>query len=666
MAGFVRRFGFIPDEATITSIEGVIIADQAPPGAVIGVSSGVVAMIGEFADMAFAISVDSSGVITTKAQPVEIFSAQDMSDKVGGFDPTIGDTGNNGGNGFISLRNKQFTRLVLVPVNLASAGGGRAWRDLPTNISATQAQPVVPLLGGTIIAGREFKTGVNRVHIGTRVNFTSLGHYKNAIDGAVTSAGAAATQTFNSATGGFLTAKNGGPVQKGDILVVGVIGAAGAQGANAFTYRVTADAVSDTALVVQKLDGANFDWTTGTALAYRVHPASDADSAGLNGGQFQLSDAGGYKIPARPLDATIPAATSIPPVLVPPAATASSWDPLSGLTLRSHHTAGFVFVSTIQAPNAVNDATIDALYSTAIDALLQDAAPSRDVNILFSARKSSTIRSKIKSHVLTASGQGVGRIGIISPNLQTVSLATVIGTTDPGVGANRDERIIYSWPGSQTFVPEAVGFTQGIATGLTTTDGNLDVASDGWVAAVLSNLPPEKNPGLAGPPVNTILAPITNIQRAAPVLGLTEYTSLRANGICALRIDRVSGPIFQSGITTSLVSGQKNIARRRMADFIQDSIANRLNPLSKQPLTQAWKDSVVGEVDAFLNSLLSPTNPPAQRISAYQIDDKSGNTPALEARGIFVVIARVRTLASADFIVLQTEIGEGVIIANAA
>ncbi len=665
MAGFIRRYGFQPGVETITQIEGVIIVDLPPPGAVNGQGTGTVALVGEFPDMTYATSVSSSGVVTTKAVPVEVFSGADMIDKVGGFDATLGQHGNAGGSGFVSLRNKKFSRLVLVPVNLASSAAVRVWRELPTNLSATQAIPAQPLAGGRVEAGREFRSGSNRVKLGRRVNFTAVGHYKNAIDGAVTAAGApAATQTFNSATGGFLTAFNGGPIPKGALLVLGVIGGAGALGANATTYRVQTAAVSNTALVVEKLDGSNFDWTTGTALPYRLHVQTDADLGGEGGSNAALADAVGYKAPARPLDATVAAATSCAPTVVPPAASATVWDTLSGLTLRTHPSTALTYTATIQAPNAANDATIDALYTTAIDALKQDQAPSRDVNLLYASRKSSTIRTSLKTHVLDSSTVGVGRICVLSPNLQTTSVATVVGDADPGVGANRNERVLYSWPGAQTFVPEAVGATMGTADGLSTMDGLIDDSADGWLVSVLSNLPPERNPGQAGPPVDVVLAPVADFQRAAPSLGMAEYTQLRANGVCALRNDRVEGFIFQSGITSSLVSGQKNINRRRMADFIQDSVSQRLVHFAKQPLTQALKDTMVGEVDTFLQTLLSPNNPAAQRINAYEIDDVSGNTPALEAQGIFVIIGRVRTLATADFIVFQTEIGEGVTIST--
>jgi len=243
-----------------------------------------------------------------------------------------------------------------------------------------------------------------------------------------------------------------------------------------------------------------------------------------------------------------------------------------------------------------------------------------------------------------------------------VTLATVLDTADPGVGANRDQRLDYAWPGIQHSVPEAVGFVIATADGGTTTDGILDEPSDGYLAAVESNLPAERNPGQAAAPVPAVLAPILGLQRGAPKLNLASYVALRAAGVAAPRRDKTTGFIFQSGITTSLLGGEKNIARSRMADFVEDSIAQRLVQFAKLPLTDQLRDAEFGEVEAFLNELKSPNNPAAQRIADYSVDDTSGNTPDLAARGINVIIVAVRTLATQDFIVLQTNIGEGVVI----
>lgn len=656
MAGFTRRFGFFPGTEIITQIEGVVIVDLPPPGAVSGVGVGTTAIVGEFADMGYAVTVDAAAGVTTKSQPVEMFSSQDMLNKTGNFDPTIGDFGESGGNGFVTARNKKFSRLIMVPINLCSAKAVRCYRQLATCTSATDPTPVSPVVQGDVAAAREFRDGVERVNLGTAFSFGGLGAYAQAVDGSVTAGTPAVSQTFTSAGSSFLTAKDNSPVKEGDILVVGVIDGAGALGANAATYRVTADATLDTQLTVEQMDGTSYDWTTGTALPFRVHHATDADT----GGQHELADAAGYTLPARPLDATTAAATELDPAVDPPALTATTANPLSGLKMHTDPATGLVYDATVQAPNAVSAAALDALYVAAIDTLLGDGAPQRDVSILLVSRHSTIIRAKQKAHVLEASGLGVGRITCMSPELDEQDVNTIIGDTDPGVGGNRDERVIYNWPGAVTFIPEAVGFILGTADGLTTDEGLLDVHLDSWMGGLLSVLPPERNPGQAAAPVPEALAGILGFQRGAPELGMNEYIQFRQKGIAALRFDRTSGPIFQSGITTSLTSGKKNINRRRMADFLQDSLAQRYQQFTKLPLTDALKDSIVAETDAFLLDLQSPNNPPAQRIVDYLIDDEGGNTPDSEAKGIFVVIVKVRTLATADFIVLQSEVGEAV------
>jgi len=687
--GFIRRFGYFPGTEVITQIEGVVVVDLPPPGGVQGVGVGVACVVGEFADCSYAVSVNSSGVVSTKIRPVEVFSATDLINKVGGFDETLGEFGISEGNGFAALRSKKFARLVVVPINLASANGCRYFRELPLGTTQTNPNPVVPVTGATIAAGREFRAAglpQSRLRVAARVQFTALAPIATGVGGSTTNAAAAATQTFT-ATGGFdwtTIVRPDGTLgaRKGDILVIGNNNAGARQplpsGGNlgAGTYRVASDPSSGATISLERLDGANFAFVTATAIPWRLHYASDADSAPVlvpgsaTPGGYGAGDVGGYTVPTRPLtdssgaqtDGTYATGLVLSPVVTPTALTGSSWDGLSGLggRLMPGVGGGIAFTVALQGINRPANATLDAAYSTAIDSLLAEEQPARDVNILWTARKSSTIRNKVKTHVLDASSRAVGRMGVLSPDLAQQTTTAVIADADPGVGANRDERIVYSWPGAQVFVQEAVGFRLRTADSNTTIDGILDQTFDGWVSAVLSNLPPERNPGQAAPPVPQVLAPVLGIQRGVTDLSMSEYIQLRAAGIAALKMDRTVGPVIQSGVTTSLVSGQKNINRRRMADFIEDSLAQRLVQFVKLPQTQQLKDAAVGEVDAFLDSLLSPNNPAAQRIAGYQIDDRSGNTPELEAQGIYVIIVRVRTLATADFIVLQAQIGERV------
>lgn len=656
-AGFIRRYSSAVGLETIRTIEGVTILDLPPPGSIQGISTGVVAAVGEFADMTYAVSVATTGAVTSKYRPVEIFSAQDLIDKMGGFDETLGAFGTDDGNGFTLLRNKSFARLVCVPINMAATYACRFFRVLPTNTSITNPTPVVPLVSAKIAAGRQFAQSTNKLRIAMQPIFTADAAFNSGTDGSVN---VASPGIFTAAGGDFTgVTTSSKTVYIGDMVVVGVIGDGGVNGSNAGTYRVrTVD--SATQLTLETLAGALVTWTTGASLAWRIHPASTGDTAPRG---YALTGAAGYTVAVRPL-ATVASAQALAPSTVPSAATANSWDPLSGLAGASHPSQAITYDANIHAINLASNSTVATQYSNALDSLISQDDPARDVNIVIAARTSSTIRTLLKTHVLNASTNGLGRVACIAPGLGSVTTSAVTATADPGVGANRAERIIYCWPGVRTFVPEANGYSLTGADTATHSDGILDTRADGWMASILSNLAPERNPGQASDPVPRVMAPILGLQRSAPTLGLNDYILLRQAGVCGVRMDRDAGPIFQSGITTSTTSGEKNINRRRMADFIQDSLAQRYNQFAKQPLTQQLKDALLGETDNFLLNLLSPGNPALQRINAYQVDGVSGNTPDMEAQGVYVVIVRVRTTPTADFIVLQAEVGESVVISQ--
>lgn len=682
MSGFIRRFSSFPAQDVLTAIEGINIIDLPPPAAVQGLSTNVIACVGEFADMTYAVSVDTSGNITTFIQPQEVFSGQDLLNKVGPFDATLGAFGSDMGSGYVALRNKTFGRLIVVPVNLTSATGIRMWRQLPTCKSATDPTPIVPTLAASVPAAFTFKktsATIDRINTAARVTFTGIEAYSKGVDGSVTTAAAAATQTFTSAGSFFqsgvrIDGITG--VQVGDILVVGVIGGAGALGSNANTYRVVA-IPSETTLTVQILDGTNFAFSTGSALPWRLHDGRVADSYGPGSGSLTTSQ-GSFTVPVRPItngagtgsssvDGTWATAQQLDPVVPAAAGSATTWNPLSGLTGRTGPTTGVAFTAAIQAPNAANSAGIDALYATSFDALLYDSSPASDVSHVFPARTSDTIRLKVKSHVQTASAQGVGRTGSISPGAQqaiSTVISTVTGDVSPGVGAYRDERVFYHWPPVKTFIPEAVGISIKRADGSIGTDGIIDTLGSAWMSSVLGNLAPERNPGEFSATTSRVLSPVIGYATNVPPLDINTWEALRRVGISGIRMDRTVGPIFQSGVTTSLLAGQKNINRRKMADYIEDSIGAALKPFAKLPMSNQLQDAVIGEVDDFLTQLLSPDNPSAQRINGYLLDSKSGNTPQSTAAGIFVLVIKVRTTPTADFIVLQFEVGEGVVVTS--
>ena len=517
-------------------------------------------------------------------------------------------------------------------------------------------------------AGAEFRASSNRVLLAAPVDFTGKPPKAVGVNGTTTAA-STATVTIDSAGSTF---KSSGVVV-GDLVVPGSLNATVLTQnricAAAGTLRITA-VNSETQITVQRLDGVNFtsgtDWATGAALAFRIHHGTDGDSSGVSA----FATVSGYTVLARPITATVAAATALAAYPTPTAASGTYWGVTSGLAGVTHPTGALTYDPDVMAPNATATALLRTRYQDAFNALLNDDYPTNLISIVTCARKDSSIQAFLRQHCLTSSSRGMSRLYVYSPKLTTLTKSTVLGSAAPGVGgtggAVRNERGIYSWPGCQTFIPEMVGTSSDCSDGTTTDDGNIDVAMDTWVAALLSNLQPELNPGQAAEPVPSIFSPIIAYQRGTPTLDMNDYILFKQGGICALRMDRVVGPILQSGITTSLTTGETNINRRRMADFIQDSLAARYNQMAKMLGRQSLKDAIVAETDAFFTDLLSENNPEAQRIESYSIDDKSPNTPALSARGIYIVKSVVRMLPTLDTLVVQSEVSPDAITVTVA
>lgn len=657
-SGFTRRFSSDPGRTVISAIEGVVIIDGAPPINVLGVNTGVVALLGEFPDVTNAIAVDASGNITTQYRPTEVFGRSDTETQFGGWDETIGDFGVSQGNGYVELANKRCPRLMIVAMNLASSKGVRVWRKLPTNKSATDASPAQPVQGAVVPAAREFKNGTDRVRVAKRIVFSQTPAFYQATDGAVTSAAPAAARPFTGS--GFdvaLRPDGSRGVKKGDIIVIGVTSGAGALGANADTYRVNL-VTSATVLQLEKMDGASFDWTTTTGLPYRVHTSDVADTGGVS----NATEAAGYLVPARPLDNAVGTSITMSPTIVPAAIAADSSDPLSGLQMRTQSVTGLTYTAAIQGANAASSATIDAQYALMFDAMLGDDTPQRDANLVWAARKSNTIAAKAKQHVLQQKANGIGRCTAISPVLTTLAPNAAFADAAPGVGAQRQEELFYGFPGLQTFVPAAVGFAVKGADGLTHTDGNLDTTADGWIITSLSNLPPERSIGQSADPMKTSMAGVVALQRGltASQFDIGTYELAKSRGVVMPRRNRSSGFIFQSDVTTDQTPGRTTIHRRRMSFEIQDSLAIALDPFIKELLTEKFKSDVISAHVDYFETLLNRSSPAAARIAGYEID-LSGNTPEMENANIFVVIHNVELLSIADNIVIKSNVGNGVL-----
>jgi hypothetical protein len=322
----------------------------------------------------------------------------------------------------------------------------------------------------------------------------------------------------------------------------------------------------------------------------------------------------------------------------------------------------FAVINLVPTTNALTEAALDAAYEFAFDQTLDVNTVAKEVNLSWSARQSNACRRKGKDNALFASANGCfGRLFAARPPLGTLK-SIAKGNAEPGVGPYRDQRLVYCYPGARALLPAMAQVGTAGGAGFTA-DGVIDQGSDGWLCSVCSQLAPEENPGQdAG-----LMGNVVGLESSPNVQGFTivDYTDFRAKGICALRLDGGVAS-FQSGVTSvdpSVQPNLRNIARRRMADFIQDTLANALKGFAKKLSTVKRRAAVVSEVRGFLRGLKSPENPSAQRIADF---DVAPIINAVElAQGLFRLKIAVQTLSSLDSIVLQTTIGEGVDVSEA-
>lgn len=309
---------------------------------------------------------------------------------------------------------------------------------------------------------------------------------------------------------------------------------------------------------------------------------------------------------------------------------------------------------------ALTESQIDAAYVNAFNGTLDLNTVAKTVNMAWSARQSNVCRRQARQNALDASSGGLfGRITCIRPPMGTTKFTATNINAEPGVGAYRDQRVIYCYPQARTFIQQIA--TRGISGGTGfTPDGNVDVGADGWLISIMSQLAPEENPGQD----TSFASAIVSVESSPNAQGfnINDYILFKASGIAALRLDG-GVATFQSGVTSVdplLHQGLVPISRRRMADFIEDSLAALAKSYSKQLSTSVRRNALKISVTSFLDQLLNKGNPNGHRINGYKVDDVTGNTPALIQQGLYRLIVNVQTLASLDSIVFQVTAGNNV------
>jgi len=306
---------------------------------------------------------------------------------------------------------------------------------------------------------------------------------------------------------------------------------------------------------------------------------------------------------------------------------------------------------------ALTETQLDVAYETAFDSTLDITRQSRDCTVSLSARRSAAVVRKGRSNAISASDEGNrGRVFHTRAALGVLPAAAIAD-----VALYRSDRLNYSYPGWEVRIPEIA--TVGAAAGGAgfTDDGVITIGSDGPLAFINSVLPPEENPGQDTGLLKDFVIGIESIPQE---FNRELYTAFKAAGICAPRVDQRGVPVYQSEVTSDLTAGRTTQKRRKMADWLQDSMAILLLPFSKKLATDAREGAADAVLDDFLNTAKGVNGGTRQRIRDYSVTNTSSQNPQLLARGISSRKTRVQLLASMDTLVLDTEIGEGVVIVS--
>ena len=332
---------------------------------------------------------------------------------------------------------------------------------------------------------------------------------------------------------------------------------------------------------------------------------------------------------------------------------------------------GFV-VTNAATLTRLSATQLETKYREAFDKTIDINTAAREANMIASARASAGILTILRQNALDATGAGLRARKAIGRPLLGTDRDTLKSNTGVGVGANRDQRLIYCGVGFTTQIPEIqeVGSRQG--TGFTD-DGVIEVGSDGFYASTRSILPPEENAGQYLGDTNVGSLNVLSLEDAYnPLVGgvsltMEDYISFKRNGIVVPRFSREFGWAFQSDVTSvdgTLDANVADASRRFMADFIIDSLGDLSARYVKKLGSPSRRRALLLTADAFLSDLESPDNPESSRIDSYSILETS--TQRQREAGFMLISVKVKTHPHLLAIQFTVQVGPTVVIEEEA
>lgn len=281
--------------------------------------------------------------------------------------------------------------------------------------------------------------------------------------------------------------------------------------------------------------------------------------------------------------------------------------------------------------------TNGTLVGADYNAALTDLAVTQGPSIVVMAGASIS-QSTLNGTIQTQAALVADRIFLTWSGIHGQVPATEITSKSTHITTPSD-RIVWCYNSPYTIDPE---------TGL-----EIQVPPHEWMMSILNQNDVDIHPGAAQTTAQT-----AGIRRlTSEVLTRADLILLRNAGICTLE-KLPSGIQFRSGITTTLEAGKTEITRRRSTDFLQLSASDRLRYFVKAKNTVEVRAQMGGELVAFSQSLKDA----GRIVEDFAVDQLSVNSDSQRAQGVEKILWRVRLIGHILHLVLETEIGTGVVI----
>lgn len=203
---------------------------------------------------------------------------------------------------------------------------------------------------------------------------------------------------------------------------------------------------------------------------------------------------------------------------------------------------------------------------------------------------------------------------------------------------------------------------------ITVVDGDeVEQLAAWWIASAFTQCPAHVD--LAYKDNAKYMAGITRLKYQ---LTPAQFKLLNKAGICSLEFDPDIGHKVKSAVVTQVLNTELvTILRRRMTDFLQDSLAKYLKNYangvnSKQNRKDCNAGIVLWDDQLIASGVLPGDSEMTDGAKARLIDTESQNDNESVGQGFFKIVYKRRIFSSMRFIVLMAEIGTGVVVVEEA